>query len=46
MIGLGMMGMTHLDEYLKRDDVEVVAISDADEDRLHGRTQAAGNIDG
>ena len=46
VIGLGMMGTTHLDVYSKRDDVEVVAISDIDPDRLHGRAMAAGNIEG
>ncbi len=46
VIGLGMMGTTHLDVYNNRDDVEVVAVSDIDDDRLHGRTIAAGNVDG
>ena len=46
VIGLGMMGWTHLDIYAKRKDVKVVAVADADEDRLHGKTKAAGNIKG
>lgn len=46
VIGLGMMGSTHLDVYGKRDDVRVVAIADRDADRLHGRKKAAGNIEG
>ncbi len=46
VIGLGMMGLTHLDVYAKMDGVRVVAIADKDQDRLHGRTRAAGNIDG
>ena len=28
VIGLGMMGLTHLDAYAKRSDVKVVAVSD------------------
>ena len=46
VIGLGMMGMTHLDVYSKLDDVEVVAISDIKPDLLYGRAQAKGNIEG
>ena len=46
VIGLGMMGLTHLDAYSKMDDVEIVAIADVDEDRLHGRTLATGNVEG
>jgi predicted dehydrogenase len=46
VVGLGMMGLTHLDAYAKLDGVEVVALADRDEDRLHGRTQAGGNIEG
>ena len=37
VIGLGMMGQTHLDAYAKRADVKVVAISDKDADRLSER---------
>lgn len=46
VIGLGMMGLTHLDVYGKRDDVEIIAIADKDADRLSGQAQAAGNIEG
>jgi predicted dehydrogenase len=46
VIGLGMMGQTHLDVYAKRPDVKVVAISDRDPDRLSGKTRAAGNVEG
>ena len=46
VVGLGMMGLTHLDAYLRRDDARVVAICDADEDRLSGKVSAAGNIAG
>ena len=46
VIGLGMMGLTHLDVYSKLEGVEVFAIADKDRDRLHGKAQAAGNIEG
>jgi predicted dehydrogenase len=46
VIGLGMMGQTHLDVYAKRPDVNVVAISDLDPDRLSGKVRAAGNVEG
>ena len=46
VVGLGSMGWTHLDVYAKRDDVEVVAVADRDEDRLSGKVRAGGNIDG
>lgn len=46
VIGLGMMGQTHLDVYAKRRDVKIVAVSDRDKDRLHGKQKAAGNIEG
>ena len=46
VIGLGMMGATHLDAYAKRDDVAVVAVSDADPDKLSGKKAAGGNIEG
>lgn len=41
-----MMGNTHLDSYRRRDDVEVVALADANADRLEGREKAGGNIEG
>ncbi len=44
--GLGMMGLTHLDVYAQRDDVEVVAVADLDEGRRTGRERAAGNVEG
>ncbi len=46
VVGLGMMGQTHLDVYAKRPDVKIVAVSDLDADRLHGRRRAGGNIEG
>lgn len=46
VIGLGMMGMTHLDAYAKREDVEIVALADRDPDRLSGKKSAQGNIEG
>lgn len=47
VIGLGMMGLTHLDAYAKLgSDVEVIAIADALPDRLTGKVKAAGNIEG
>jgi predicted dehydrogenase len=46
VMGLGMMGLTHLDTYAGRSDVKVVAISDKIPDRLEGRARAAGNIEG
>src|SRR4051794_7689389 len=46
VIGLGMMGLTHLDAYAKRSDVKVVAIADKDPERLSGKKRAAGNVEG
>ena len=46
VIGLGMMGGTHLDVYATRDDVQVVAVSDKDPARLSGEQKAQGNIEG
>jgi len=46
VVGLGMMGLTHLDAYAKIDDVEVVALADRDADRLSGKNKAQGNIEG
>ena len=46
VIGLGMMGLTHLDAYAKRDDVNVVAIADKDPNRLSGKVKAVGNVVG
>jgi predicted dehydrogenase len=44
--GLGMMGSTHLDIYQNHDDVQIVAVADANPSRLSGESKAAGNIDG
>ena len=44
--GLGMMGLTHLQVYADRDDVQVVAVADLNPDRLSGKEVAAGNIEG
>ena len=46
VVGLGMMGLTHLDVYRKHPLAQLVAICDSDSNRLHGKTQAAGNIEG
>lgn len=46
VIGLGMMGLTHLDVYAALDGVQVAAIADADEARRTGQTKAAGNVKG
>ncbi|MEO0514194.1 MAG: Gfo/Idh/MocA family oxidoreductase [Planctomycetota bacterium] len=46
VIGLGMMGGTHLDAYAKLDQAHVIAVADADEERRTGRATAAGNIEG
>lgn len=46
VIGLGMMGSTHLDVYAKRDDVNIAAISDINPKRLSGEESARGNIEG
>lgn len=46
VIGLGMMGLTHLDVYARRPDVRVVAVADLDAGRRSGKTKAAGNIEG
>lgn len=46
VVGLGMMGQTHLDVYAARDDVRVVAVADTDAERLNGLSVTAGNISG
>jgi predicted dehydrogenase len=46
VIGLGMMGSTHLDVYGKRRDVQVLAISDLVAEKMTGKARAAGNIEG
>ena len=46
VLGLGMMGNTHIDAYRQRDDVELVAVADSNPDRLEGREKAGGNVEG
>jgi predicted dehydrogenase len=46
IIGLGMMGSTHLDVYAKREDVQIYAVSDIIPARLSGEEVAAGNVEG
>jgi len=46
VIGLGMMGNTHLDVYAKRKDVKVVAVADLIPDRLSGKVKVGGNVKG
>ena len=46
IIGLGMMGLTHLEAWLAQPGAEVVAVADLDADRLHGRSVVTGNIAG
>jgi len=46
VIGLGMMGLTHLQVYAKRTDAKVVAIAERNPGRLSGQSRAAGNIAG
>ncbi len=46
VIGLGMMGNTHLDVYANLEGVKVVAVADRDPKRLAGEDRAGGNIEG
>ena len=46
VVGLGMMGLTHLDYYTKLSGARVVAVADADPDRRSGKVAAKGNIEG
>ena len=46
IIGMGMMGCTHLAAYLKLPQAKVVAICDENPMRLSGEEVAAGNIEG
>ena len=46
VVGLGMMGLTHLDAYTAMADVEVTAIADANPARLSGEAKAKGNVEG
>lgn len=46
VIGLGMMGLTHLDVYAGSPAAKVVAIADPDPARRSGKAKAAGNVEG
>ena len=46
VIGLGMMGNTHLDVYANHPGAKIVAVSDIDPERLSGKVSAQGNIEG
>lgn len=46
IIGLGSMGITHLDVYAQMDDVEIVAVADRNSDKRSGEKKATGNIEG
>ena len=46
VIGLGMMGLTHLDVYASSKTAKVVAIADADPGRRTGTVKARGNVEG
>lgn len=46
VIGLGMMGHTHLDAYGKLKNAQVVAVADMDEGRRTGKVVASGNVEG
>ena len=46
VIGLGMMGLTHLDVYAGSIAAKVVAVADADAGRRSGSVKARGNVEG
>lgn len=46
VLGLGMMGVTHLDVYAERQDAMVVAVADRNPDKLEGKRKAEGNVKG
>ena len=46
VIGLGMMGLTHLDVYAGSETAKVVAVADADAGRRSGTVKARGNVEG
>ena len=46
VVGLGMMGLTHLDVYSASTAAKVVAVADADPGRRSGTTKARGNVEG
>ena len=45
VLGLGMMGNTHMASWLKREDAEIVVVSDPNPKRLTGEVRAEGNVD-
>lgn len=46
VIGIGSMGTTHLDVYGKRDDVQILAVSDLVPEKREGTGKTKGNIEG
>jgi predicted dehydrogenase len=46
VIGIGNMGTTHLDVYGKRDDVQILAVSDLVPEKREGVGKTKGNIEG
>jgi len=46
VVGLGMMGLTHLDVYRRHPNATIAAICDADPKRLAGQARAEGNVEG
>lgn len=46
VVGLGMMGLTHLDVYRRHPNAKIVAICDSDPQRLSGKAKAEGNVEG
>ncbi len=46
VIGIGMMGSTHLDAYAKARGARVTAVADLIEERREGRSVTAGNVKG
>lgn len=46
VIGLGMMGLTHLDVYAGSKTAKVTAVADADPGRRNGTVKARGNVEG
>src|SRR5579875_2273007 len=47
VVGLGMMGLTHLDAYVALGgEARVVAVADAMAGRLAGKEKAGGNVEG